>query len=150
MHIAFGCDASAAILKAELIALAQSLGHTITDCGIGEGEINDYPIYAARAARMVQRGECRFAVVLCGTGIGVSMACNKMTGIRCGLCSDCYSAEMTRAHNDANVLAMGARVIGPELAKRIMTVFLKTEFEGGRHQRRIDLIAGLEGEREAD
>ncbi|MDR0896281.1 MAG: ribose 5-phosphate isomerase B [Oscillospiraceae bacterium] len=147
MHIAFGCDASAIALKEELIAHAESLGHTIIDCGIRDGEPNDYPLYAERAARLVQRGECRFAVVLCGTGIGVSITCNKMKGIRCGLCGDCYSAEMTRAHNDANALAMGARVIGPELAKRILTVFLETEFQGGRHEKRVGLIGEIEESR---
>ena len=144
MHIAVGCDNAASELKRELMELAQSLGHVCHDCGIGEGEANDYPLYAARAARMVQSGQCERGVVVCGTGVGMSLACNKMKGIRCALCSDCYTARMARAHNDANMIAMGARVMGPELAKTILETFLSASFEGGRHQRRLALIERLE------
>ncbi|HIQ62368.1 MAG TPA: ribose 5-phosphate isomerase B [Candidatus Avichristensenella intestinipullorum] len=144
MHIAFGCDNAASELKRELMELAQSLGHVCHDCGIREGEANDYPLYAARAARMVQSGQCERGVVVCGTGVGMSLACNKMKGIRCALCSDCYTARMARAHNDANMIAMGARVMGPELAKTILETFLSASFEGGRHQRRLALIERLE------
>ena len=144
MQIAFGSDHAAVGLKAELIAYAESLGHACVDCGAGEGESNDYPIYAARVAQRVRDGACERGVVLCGTGVGMSLAANAFPGIRCALCGDCYTAKMTRAHNDANMLAMGARVIGPELAKMILTFFLDTSFEGGRHQRRVDMIAALE------
>lgn len=144
MHISFGCDACAIGMKHELIEYAKSLGHTCHDCGIMEGESNDYPVFAARAARLVQSGDCTFGVVLCGTGVGMSLAANKMRGIRCALAGDCYTARMTRAHNDANMLSLGARVIGPELAKAILSEFLKTPYEGGRHQRRVELIAQME------
>lgn len=144
MHISFGCDSAGISLKMELMKLAESLGHTCHDCGPQEGEPNDYPIYAARAARLVQSGECTFGVVLCGTGVGVSLVCNKMKGIRCALCGDCYTAKMTRAHNDANMIAIGARVVGTELAKMILEHFLQTDFEDGRHRRRVDMIQRIE------
>ena len=144
MRLSFGCDASGIGLKHELMQYAKSLGHTCVDCGIEEGESNDYPIFAARAARLLQTGDCALGVLLCGTGVGMSLAANKMRGIRCALANDCYTARMTRAHNDANMLSLGARVIGPELAKAILYDFLATPYEGGRHQRRIDLIAQME------
>lgn len=144
MRISFGCDEPALGLKQELMDHAAALGHTCVDCGIFDGELNDYPIYAARAAAKVQSGECDRGVVVCGTGIGISMAANKMKGIRCALLSDCYSAKMTRAHNDANMAAFGARVMGAELAKQMLELFLDTPFEGGRHQRRVEEIAKLE------
>lgn len=144
MHIAFACDAVATALKKELIAYAQYLGHTCHDCGISDNEPNDYPIYGARAAKLVQSGECERGVVLCGTGVGMSLVANKHKGIRCALCSESYTAKMTRAHNDANMLAMGARVIGSELAKMILFDFLTTPYDGERHQRRIDMIARIE------
>jgi len=144
MHISFGSDHCAAPLKAELIEYAASLGHACHDCGCRADEPNDYPLYAARAARLVQEGKCELGVVLCGTGVGVSIAANKIMGIRCALCGDCYTAKMTRAHNDANMLALGSRVVGPELAKMILGFFLETSYEGGRHQRRIDMLAEME------
>lgn len=144
MHIAFGCDHAATEMKHELIAYAESLGHTVIDCGVNTGEAGDYPVYAARTAKKVQTGECDRGVVLCGTGLGVSITCNKYKGIRCALLSDCFSARMSRAHNDANMAAFGARVIGIELAKMMLSFFLDTPFEGGRHQRRVDLINGAD------
>lgn len=140
MRIAFGCDQAALELKRILMEHAVSLGHECEDCGVLEGEINDYPVFAARAAHRVTSGACERGIVLCGTGIGVSITCNKVAGIRCALLSDCYSAMMARAHNDANMAAFGARVLGPELAKMAMEFFLNTPFEGGRHQRRVDQI----------
>lgn len=144
MHISFGCDHCASELKRELMAHAEALGHVCHDCGIAQGEPNDYPCYGERAARMVLSGECERGVLLCGTGIGMSLVANKHKGIRCALCGDSYSAKMARAHNDANMLAMGARVVGPELAKMILEFFLNTPYEGGRHQRRVDMIAAIE------
>lgn len=144
MRIAFGCDEAASELKEILMAHATALGHTCEDVGVFEGEINDYPIYAVRAAEQVSSGKCDRGVVVCGTGIGVSLAANKVKGIRCALLSDCFSAKMCRAHNDANMAAFGARVIGPELAKMMLEFFLGTEFDGGRHQRRVDLITKAE------
>ena len=104
----------------------------------------DYPVYAEKVARAVASGECEKGIVICTTGIGVSMAANKVKGIRCALCGDSYSAEMTRRHNDANVLAMGAGIIGPNMAKKITEVFLTTTFEGGRHARRVGLLDNIQ------
>lgn len=144
MRIAFGCDEAATELKLILMEHARELGHTCEDCGIFEGEVNDYPIYAARAAKKVQSGACERGIVVCGTGIGVALTCNKVKGIRCAQLSDCYSAKMSRSHNDANMAAFGARVIGPELAKMMLTFFLETPFDGGRHARRVDEITRAE------
>ena len=104
----------------------------------------DYPEYAAIAARGVAEGKYEKGILICGTGIGMSLAANKIKGIRCALLSDCFSAEMCRAHNDANMIALGGRVIGAELAKRMVDLFLDTPFLGGRHARRVDLIRALE------
>ena len=144
MKLAFGCDNCAQALKKELMASATELGHECVDCGAFEGEANHYPIFSARAAKMVAEGKADRGVVVCGTGVGVSLAANKIHGIRCALCGDCYTAKYTRLHNDSNMLALGARVIGPELAKMILEIFLTTDFEGGRHQTRVDMISALE------
>ena len=103
----------------------------------------DYPIYAERVARLVAGGECDRGIVICTTGIGVSMAANKVGGIRCALCTDSLQAEMTRRHNNANVIALGAGVTGPNLAKRMVEIFLNTEFEDGRHARRVGLVDAI-------
>ncbi len=144
MKLAFGCDACASALKAELIAYATELGHECFDCGVHEGDWNQYPIFSARVAKRVLSGEAERGIVICGTGVGVSLVANKFKGIRCALCGDCYTAKYTRLHNDANMLAMGARVVGPELAKMIMETFLDTGYEGGHHQLRVDMIAAVE------
>lgn len=146
MKIAVGCDNAAAALKVELVRFAESFGHTCVDCGVFEGEPNDYPIYAARAARLVRDGKCERGLVLCGTGVGTSLAANKIRGIRCALCGDCYTAMMSRAHNDANMLSLGARVLGVELAKEILRIWLETGFDGGRHARRVAMFQKLEGD----
>lgn len=142
--IAIACDHSALELKAEVEALLTSRGLEYRDFGTYTPESCHYPVYGARAARAVASGECDRGIVICGTGIGMSLAANKVPGIRCALCGDPYSAKMTRAHNDANMLALGARVIGVELAKMIVEAFLDTPFEGGRHRTRIDMITALE------
>lgn len=110
------------------------------DFGTYSTESCDYPIYAKAAAKAVASGECERGILICGTGIGISIAANKVKGIRAALCSDCFSAEMTRRHNNANMLAMGARVLGEGLALKIVDTFLETEFDGGRHARRVDMI----------
>ena len=112
-------------------------------------ERTDYPTYGEAAARLVQSGSCRFGVIICGTGVGISLAANKLSGIRCVVCSEPYSAALARRHNDANMLAFGARVIGPGLALMIVQTFLETEFEGGRHQRRVDMIGEIEARERA-
>ncbi len=142
--IALACDHSALELKAEIKRLLEERGETYTDFGTDTAESCHYPIYGVRAAKAVAQGVCDRGIVICGTGIGISLAANKVKGIRCALCSDPYSARMTRAHNDANMLALGARVIGVELAKMIVEAWLDTPFEGGRHQTRVDMITAIE------
>lgn len=144
MKVAIAADHGGFALKEELKRHLEKNGVQVTDFGTYSEESCDYPDFAVPACGAVIRGECDYGILLCGTGIGMSLAANKQRGIRCALCGDCYSAEMTRRHNNANVLAMGARVIGPELAFRIADIFLNTPFEGGRHQRRVDKVMALE------
>ncbi len=145
MKISIACDHGAYELKERLKAHLLEQGHAVTDCGTDSTESCDYPDFGLAAAKLVADGACQRGVVLCTTGIGMSMAANKVRGVRCALCHETLSAEMTRRHNDANVLAMGAGVTGGNLAERILDVFLSTEFEGGRHQRRIDKMMEAEG-----
>ena len=142
--IAIACDHTAVELKKEIEALLDEMNLPYRDFGTDSTASVDYPVFAERAARAVASGECEKGIVLWGTGLGVSLAANKVRGIRCALCGDCFTAEMSRQHNNANMLAMGARVIGPELAKRIARIFLTTDFAGGRHARRVDMIMALE------
>ena len=144
--IAIACDHAAVELKKEIEAMLNEMGEEYLDFGTHTAESCHYPVFAARAAKAVGDGTCERGIVLCGTGIGVSIAANKVHGIRCALCSEPLSAELTRRHNDANMVAIGARVTGAELAKCIVRTFLTTPFEGGRHQTRIDLISQLEQE----
>ena len=142
--IALGSDHAGLPLKKEIIALLEEMGLPYHDYGTYTTDSCDYAQFAQRAAKAVASGECERGIIICGTGIGISMAANKVKGIRCACCSDCYSAKMTRKHNDANILAMGARVVGPDLGRMIAEIFLTTDFEGGRHQRRIDQITAIE------
>lgn len=142
--IALGSDHAGLPLKKEIMDLLDGMGLTYKDYGTYTTDSCDYAVFAQRAASAVASGECERGIICCGTGIGISIAANKVEGIRCACCSDCYSAKMTRMHNDANMLAMGARVVGTDLARMIAEIFLTTEFEGGRHQRRIDQIAAIE------
>lgn len=144
MKMALACDHSALDLKEEIKALLIGRGIECEDFGTYTTDSCHYPIYGARAAQAVADGRCDLGIVICGTGIGISMAANKVKGIRCALCSDTFSAKMTRIHNNSNMLALGARVIGVELAKEIVNAWLDAEFEGGRHQVRIDMITALE------
>ena len=144
MKIAIACDHSALELKDVVKNLLAERGLECQDFGTYTTDSCHYPIYGARAAKAVASGECDLGIVICGTGIGISMAANKVKGIRCALCSDTFSARMTRIHNNSNMLAMGARVIGVELAKDIVNAWLDAEYEGGRHQARIDMITALE------
>ena len=145
MNLSMGCDHGGYALKEQLKTYLEGQGHTIVDCGTHSAESCDYPDFGAAAARAVAEGRCERGIVICTTGIGVSIAANKVRGIRCALCSEPWSAEMTRRHNDANMLAMGAGAVGPLMARQIVQAFLTHEFEGGRHQRRVDKIAALEG-----
>ncbi len=142
--IAIACDHGAVELKKEIEAMLDEMGLTYQDFGTDSHASVDYPVYAEKAARAVTSGACDRGILLCGTGLGMSLAANKVRGIRCALCGDCYSAEMARRHNNANMLALGARVIGPELAKKITQIFLTTDFEGGRHARRVGMIDTLD------
>ena len=142
--IAIACDHGAVELKKEIEAMLDEMGLSYQDFGTDSHASVDYPVYAEKAARAVRSGVCDRGILLCGTGLGMSLAANKVRGIRCALCGDCYSAEMARRHNNANMLALGARVIGPELAKKITQIFLTTDFEGGRHARRVGMIDTLD------
>ena len=144
MKISLGCDHGAYALKEHIKAYLSGKGHEVVDCGTHSLDSCDYPIFAKAAAEKVAKGECEYGIVLCTTGIGISMAANKVRGIRCALCGDSFVAEMTRRHNNANMLALGAGVVGPNLAERIVDVFLSTEFEGGRHERRVNLVMDIE------
>ena len=141
MRIAIGCDHGAFALKNKVIEHLEKQGHEVRDFGTYSTESCDYPDFAAAAARAVASGECQRGIVLCTTGIGVSINANKVRGIRAALCGDCFSAEATRQHNDANVLCMGARVVGEGLALKIADTFLDTPFSNDeRHIRRISMI----------
>ena len=145
MNISIGCDHGGFALKENIRAYLVEQGHTVTDVGCKSLESCDYPDFGAAAARLVASGACERGIVICTTGIGISISANKVKGIRCALCGDAFSAEMTRRHNDANMLALGAGITGPNLAQKIVEVFLSTGFEGGRHARRVDKIMALEG-----
>ena len=142
--ISIACDHGAIALKNHLKAYLEGKGYDVKDFGTHTTDSCDYPDFAAPAAQAVASGECEKGIVLCTTGIGVSMAANKVKGIRCALCHEPWSAEMTRRHNDANMLAIGAGVTGTNLAERIVDAFLTAEFEGGRHQRRVDKVMAIE------
>lgn len=144
--IAIACDHAALELKAVVIKMLEERGLSYMDFGTDSKDSCHYPIFGARAARAVASGQCDRGIVICGTGIGMSIVANKVKGIRCSLCNDVYSAKMTRAHNNSNMLAMGARVIGAETAKEIVTAWLDTPFEGGRHQTRVDMITAVEND----
>ena len=145
MKIAVGCDHGALALKNKLVSHLEKQGHEVKDFGTYTPDSCDYPVYAAAAARAVAAGECERGIVLCTTGIGVSITANKIKGIRCALLSDLMSARMTREHNDTNVMAIGAAVVGEMLAFEIVDTWLGTEFSHNeRHQRRIDKVMALE------
>ena len=145
MRVALGNDHAGVPLRAILINLLQAAGHELVDLGTSEDSSVDYPRFAARAAQAVQAGEADLGIVICGTGIGSSIAANKIRGVYCALCSDVYSARMARSHNAANVLALGARVIGPDLATEIAKTFLETQpSTEPRHVRRREQVYELE------
>ncbi len=139
--IALGCDHGGYELKQEIIKHLQEREIEFKDYGCDSLESVDYPVYAKKVANVVASGECEKGILICGTGIGISIAANKVKGIRAGLCTDCFMAEATRLHNDANILALGGRVVGPGLALKIVDTFLDTEFSNDeRHIRRIGMI----------
>ncbi|WP_246451742.1 ribose 5-phosphate isomerase B [Alkalicella caledoniensis] len=144
MKVAVASDHGGYKLKEEIKVYLEELSIEYKDFGCHNEESVDYPEYAAIAAKAVASEEYTCGIIICGTGIGVSIAANKIKGIRAANCHDCFSAQATREHNDANVLTLGERVVGPGLAKMIVKIFLETEFQGGRHQRRIGQITELE------
>lgn len=144
MKIGIGNDHSALELKAEIVDFLKEKGHEVVDYGTDSTQSCDYPVYGEIVARAVASGEVEQGILICGTGLGISLAANKVKGIRAAVCSEPFTAKMARAHNDCNILAFGARVVGAELAKMMVETWLDTEFEGGRHQRRVDLITAIE------
>jgi len=145
MKIAIGNDHIGIELKATVIEELEKRKFEVVDCGTDSSKRVDYPIYAEKVAGLVANGEVDKGIVLCGTGVGVSIAANKVNGIRCVCCSDPYSAKLSREHNDTNVLAMGSRVVGKELARMIVNEWLDGVYESGRHKKRIELIKDIEG-----
>ena len=138
--IAIGRDHGGYALKQEIMRHLSSRGLAYQDYGCYSEESCDYPVYGKAVAHAVADGTCEKGILICGTGIGISLAANKIHGIRCAVCSDCFSAEMSRRHNNANIIALGGRVVGPGLALMLVDLFLDTPFEGGRHQRRVSMI----------
>lgn len=141
--IAIGCDHAGVEMKKAVIATLEEKGFEFRDLGT-DGEPCDYPVIAEKVCNEVLGGGCERGILICGTGIGMSIAANKIKGIRAALCSDSFSTKFTRLHNDSNIMCMGARVLGNGLACELAEIFLTTGFEGGRHQRRVDLITALE------
>lgn len=145
MKIAIGCDHGGFGLKKELVPFIESLGHTVTDFGCNSEQSVDYPDFAFPVAEAVVRGDYERGILICGTGIGISISANKVKGARCARCTDETSARLSRSHNNANLLALGGRITGTELAKSIVSVFLATSFSGEeRHIKRISKISGYE------
>lgn len=146
MRVAVGSDHAGFKMKRALAGFVAGMGHEVEDFGCHSEEPVDYPDVARRVAVAVARGEYDRGILVCGTGIGMSIAANKVPGVRAALCHDTFSARATREHNNANVLTLGARVIGPGLAEEIVAVWLGAEFAGGRHARRVDKISAIERE----
>lgn len=149
MKIGFGCDHAAIDLKNELISYMSEKGYECVDYGTNydqKGEIIkcDYPEKGQEVGEALVSGQIDYGVLICGTGIGISLSANKVPGVRAAVCSEPYSARLTKMHNDANIIAFGARVVGSELAKMILDEFFNAEFEGGRHKRRVELITNIE------
>ncbi|WJV52497.1 ribose 5-phosphate isomerase B [Pectobacteriaceae bacterium CE90] len=144
MKMAIGSDHVGFDMKNDIIQYLSSQGIEVIDVGTNASTRTDYPIYARKVAESIIAGEAELGILICGTGIGISIAANKMTGIRAVACSEPYSAKLSREHNNTNILAMGARVIGSEMAKMIIDQWLSAHFEGGRHQERLDQISAIE------
>ncbi len=145
MKIAIASDHGGFSLKDEIVSHLTACGFAVTDMGTDStGNAIDYPVMAEKVAHAIQKNECDRGIVICGTGIGISIAANKFSGIRAALCHDAYTARMSRAHNNANILALGGRSTGVGVAFDIVDTWLNTGFDGGRHQRRVDMISGFE------
>ena len=144
MRIAIGNDHVAVEMKNIIAGHLEELGHEVVNYGTDSAERFDYPVSGYRVGRAVASGEVDLGILICGTGVGISLAANKIRGVRAVVCSEPYSAKLSREHNDTNILAFGARVVGPELAKMIVDAWLDAEFEGGRHARRVAMLAEIE------
>ena len=140
MKVAIGCDHGGIDLKNNVISVLTELGHDVDVQGCNSTDSVDYPNFAKSVSTLVKDGKCDCGILICGTGIGMSMAANRIPGIRAALCNEMFSAKMSREHNDANILCLGARVIGPGLAAEIVKTWMTSDFAGGRHQRRIDMF----------
>ena len=144
MRIAIGNDHTAVDLKNTIVDYLTELGYDVINLGTDSRESCDYPVYGEKVGRAVADGQADLGIAICGTGVGISLAANKVKGVRACVCSEPYSARLSRQHNDTNILAFGARVVGSELAKMIVDEWLAAEFEGGRHKRRVDMIMDIE------
>ena len=147
MKIAMGADHGGFSLKETIKQHLEEQGHEILDLGTYDTASCHYPVYAEKVARAVAAGQAERGILVCGTGIGMSIAANKIPGIRAAAVSDCFTAQATREHNDANILCLGERTVGPGLAMRIVDTYLAAQFQGGRHQTRLDMIAALDKDR---
>lgn len=145
MKIAIGCDHGGIVLKPAVIKALTELGAEVVDLGTYDESSVDYPVYGLKVAEAVASGDCDAGVLMCGTGIGISIAANKVKGIRAAVVTNEFMAEMTKRHNNANIIALGGRVVTPEQAESIVKAWFTAEYEGGRHQRRLDMIADIEG-----
>ena len=144
MKIAIGNDHAAGELKREIMEYLKELGHEVVDYGANGSGLCDYPEYGEKVGRVVVSGEADCGVLICGTGVGISIAANKVPGVRAAVCSDTATARLVKQHNNANIIAFGARIVGVELAKDIVKAYLDAEFMGGRHQTRIDKLTAIE------
>lgn len=148
MKIALGADHAGFTLKSAVKEHLTQLGHDVTDVGTHSTDRTDYPVWGARTARVVTSGEAEFGIIVCGSGLGISIAANKVPGARCIVCTEPYSAQMGRRHNNANMLALGERFVGVDMGLAIVDAFLAAEFEGGRHEERVALFSRIEDSEE--
>lgn len=142
--VAIGCDHGGIVLKDAVVSVLTDLGAEIVDFGTMDDTSVDYPEYGLKVAEAVAEGKCDLGVVMCGTGIGISISCNKVPGIRCALVTNEFMATATKNHNNANIISLGGRVLSPDEAKAIVKAWYTAEYEGGRHQRRLDMIEDIE------
>lgn len=147
MKIGIGNDHAAVAMKNEIKAYLEELGHEVVDFGISKEESCDYPVYGEAVGRAVVSGQVECGVLICGTGVGISIAANKVPGVRAAVCSDTTTARLVKEHNNANIIAFGARIVGIEVAKDIVKTYLDAEFQGGRHEKRIAMIHDIENKR---
>lgn len=144
MKIAIGCDHGGIVLKDAVTSTLKDLGAEVVDLGTNSTDSVDYPTYGLKVAETVASGQCDAGVIMCGTGIGISISANKVPGIRCAVVTNTYMAQLTKNHNNANIISLGGRVITPDEAKDIVKAWYTAEYEGGRHQRRLDMITDIE------